>query len=58
MAWFDELLDTWMGACRGSGVLRKTSDGWKIAHYNLALTVPNEKMNQVIDVIGKQSGND
>lgn len=42
IAWFDELLDTWMGICRGSGVLVMTDDGWKLKHYNLAVTVYNE----------------
>jgi len=50
-AWFDELLDTWMGTCRGSGVLKKEGDQWMIQHYNLTLTVPNDKMNEVIKVI-------
>jgi len=44
-AWFDELLETHMGICRGSGVLIKYPDGWKIKQYNLALTLPNNKMN-------------
>jgi uncharacterized protein (TIGR02246 family) len=43
VAWFDEALDTPnMGPCRGSGVLVATTSGWKIAQYNLALTVPND----------------
>ena len=45
-AWFDELLETHMGVCRGSGVLKKYENGWKIKHYNLAVTIPNEKMNE------------
>ena len=44
IAWFDELLETHMGICRGSGVLVHYKDGWKIKHYNLALTLPNDKM--------------
>ncbi len=43
-AWFEELLDTWMGVCRGSGVLQKKEGGWKLAHYNLAVTVLNERI--------------
>ncbi len=50
IAWFDELLDTWMGVCRGSGVLEKTPKGWKIKHYVLSVTVPNEDMGKVIKV--------
>ena len=47
-AWFDELLDTWMGLCRGSGVLKKTGAEWKIAHYVLSITVPNENVNELL----------
>ena len=47
-AWFDELLDTWMELCRGSGVLRKEDGQWKIAHYVLSMTVPNDHANEVI----------
>ncbi|OGS73847.1 MAG: hypothetical protein A3F91_13705 [Flavobacteria bacterium RIFCSPLOWO2_12_FULL_35_11] len=47
-AWFDELLDTWMGVCRGSGVLSKTEGVWKIEHYVLSVTIPNENITEVI----------
>ena len=36
-----------MGICRGSGVLQKTKDGWKITHYVLSVTVPNENVEEV-----------
>lgn len=48
IAWFDELLDTWMQLCRGSGVLKKENGEWKIAHYVLSLTIPNEEIDPVI----------
>ena len=48
IAWFDELLDTWMGSCRGSGVLEKVKGSWKIRHYVLSLTIPNEEIEPVI----------
>lgn len=47
-AWFDELLNTWMGVCRGSGVLSKTEGVWKIEHYVLSVTIPNENITEVI----------
>ena len=50
VAWFEELLETWMGTCRGSGVLVKTPDGWKIKHYNLAVTIANEKIEGFIEL--------
>jgi len=51
VAWFDELLDTWMGVCRGSGVLEKINGEWKLQHYHLAVTVPNDDIQEVIKVI-------
>jgi hypothetical protein len=47
-AWFDELLDTWMLLCRGSGVMVKTPEGWKIAHYVLSVTIPNDAIQEAI----------
>ncbi len=49
-AWFDELLDTQMKLCRGSGVLRKVNGDWTIAHYVLSIAVPNENVSQLIDI--------
>jgi ketosteroid isomerase-like protein len=50
-AWFSELLTTWMGVCRGSGVLHKTKDGWKIDQYHLSVTVPNEIIKDFITLV-------
>lgn len=47
-AWFDELLQTQMGVCRGSGVLEIEDDSWKIAHYVLSLTIPNDMVKDVV----------
>ncbi|WP_309642741.1 nuclear transport factor 2 family protein [Flavobacterium sp.] len=49
-AWFDELLDTWMKVCRGSGVMVKVGNDWKIQHYVLSMTVPNDNTNEVIKI--------
>lgn len=49
-AWFDELLDTWMGVCRGSGVLEKNNGKWEIKQYVLSLTIPNENINEIIEI--------
>lgn len=56
-AWFEEKLDTWMGECRGSGVLELTEDGWKLVHYNLAVVVPNEKIREYIEIISPKPNN-
>ena len=47
IAWFDELLDTQMKICRGSGVLKKENGEWKIAHYVLSMTIPNSNTKVV-----------
>ncbi len=54
IAWFDERLDTWMGVCRGSGVVVKTANDWKIKHYVLSVTVPNEKIKDFILLVEGQ----
>lgn len=51
-AWFDEELDTPnLGTSRGSGVLQLTDSGWKIAHYNLTVPIPNEIVDSVVNQI-------
>ena len=47
IAWFDELLDTHMGVCRGSGVVENVDGKWKIKHYVLSVTIPNEQLSEV-----------
>ncbi|MDX1603535.1 MAG: nuclear transport factor 2 family protein, partial [Salinimicrobium sediminis] len=47
LAWFDELLDTQMGICRGSGVVVKENGEWKIKHYVLSIAIPNENVDAV-----------
>ena len=47
IAWFDELLDTQMGICRGSGVVAFENGEWKIKHYVLSIEIPNEHVDEV-----------
>jgi ketosteroid isomerase-like protein len=49
-AWFDELLNTQMKICRGSGVLEKVKNSWKIKHYVLSMTVPNDNSDEVVKI--------
>lgn len=51
IVWFSELLTTWMGVCRGSGILEKTKQGWKIRQYHLSVTVPNEIIKNFISLV-------
>lgn len=57
-AWFDEELDTPnLGPSRGSGVLVKRDGTWKIAHYNLAIPIPNSIADDVIQQIETELNN-
>lgn len=49
-AWFDELLDTQMKICRGSGVLVKIKNKWYIKQYVLSMTIPNETTKEVVKI--------
>lgn len=49
-AWFDELLNTQMKICRGSGVLILINRQWKIKHYVLSMTIPNNNSDEVIKI--------
>ena len=49
-AWFDELLSTWMGTCRGSGVLERKENNWVLKHYVLSVTIPNDNINTVFNI--------
>ncbi|HEX8014720.1 MAG TPA: nuclear transport factor 2 family protein [Flavobacterium sp.] len=50
IAWFDELLNTQMKICRGSGVLVKVGKEWKIQHYVLSMTIPNDEVDAIVKV--------
>jgi hypothetical protein len=50
MAWFDELLNTQMKICRGSGVLVLIDGKWKIKHYVLSMTIPNDNVDEVVKI--------
>lgn len=49
-AWFDEVLDTQMKICRGSGILEKISGKWKIKQYVLSMTIPNDVNEKVVEI--------
>lgn len=50
IAWFDELLDTQMKICRGSGVVVLHSGEWKVQEYVLSVTVPNALIDSVVSI--------
>lgn len=47
-AWFDEAqTHDRYGVTRGTGVLVRVGDGWKIAQYNLTVPIPNSMLLEV-----------
>ena len=57
IVWFEESLKTWMGVCRGSGVVVKNDSEWKIIQYNLAVTISNDLVGEFIEVIKQDTIN-
>lgn len=52
IAYWDEQLDTWMGKCRGTGIAKRQPNGsWLIQHYTLSVAVPNEKIQEFIELV-------
>jgi len=51
IAWFDELLDTWMGVCQGSGVMERENGEWRISHYQLSIAVPNDLVKKYLELL-------
>jgi hypothetical protein len=49
-AWLNEKLDTWMGVCKGTAVLVLKEDGWKIALYDLSVTIDNDKIDAFLEL--------
>jgi hypothetical protein len=53
LAWFDELLNTQMKICRGSGVVVKQGNEWKVKQYILSTTIPNEQLDPIVKMKAK-----
>ena len=51
VVWFEELLETQMGTCRGSGVLMRDGTGWTLKHYDLAIMVPNDLVKDFLKLV-------
>lgn len=48
--WFDELLNTQMKICRGSGVVVKIGNEWKVQQYVLSMTIPNALSDSIVSI--------
>lgn len=55
--WFEESLYTWMGVCRGTGVVVSRGDEFKIIHYSLSVTISNDLVKDFVDVVKKDPVN-
>ncbi len=52
LAWIDERLDNeTYGQLRGTGVLRLVEGRWKLAHYSMSFTIPNEVTLDAVQII-------
>ena len=57
LAWIDEWLDNEKyGRLRGTGVLRLVDGRWKLAHYSMSFTIPNEVTLDAVAVIRAAQG--
>ncbi len=57
-AWFDEILKSASyGTSRGTGVLIRTLDGWKISQYHLTFPIPNGLARDITDQIKEFEAN-
>jgi SnoaL-like domain len=55
VAWFDEILrNEGYGTLRGSGVLTRSGQDWRVEQYNLTFLVPNEVAEEVVEMIRTQ----
>jgi hypothetical protein len=54
IAWFDELLDTWMGTCRSTGIMSKTDGHWKLVYYHLSVAIPNESIGDYVKLLDQK----
>jgi hypothetical protein len=51
IVWFDEQVQSSMGILQATGVIRPTSSGFEIVHYQLSIAVPNEVIPEVTGTI-------
>lgn len=55
-AWFDErLASKSYGELRGTGVLERVGEAWKVAHYSMTFTVPNDVAADVVEAVSRSS---
>ncbi|PLX06666.1 MAG: hypothetical protein C0596_15220 [Marinilabiliales bacterium] len=49
-AWFDEILDTDLGPCRGTGVIENIDGEWLLHQYVLSMLVDNDDVREVLEL--------
>lgn len=56
-AWFDEMLDGATGVvARGTGVLVRRGNAWKVAQYNFSVPFPNALWDTINAMIRAEGG--
>ena len=50
IVWFDEVLDTDLGSCRGSGIFENINGEWKLHQYVLSMLVDNKDVTDVLEL--------
>jgi len=59
VAWADETLEhDSYGILRGTAVLRRNGEEWRIAHYSLTFLVPNDIAASVVELIERGESSD
>jgi hypothetical protein len=48
--WFDEVLDSQLGPCRGSGIFENIDGEWKLHQYVLSMLVDNNDIAGVLEM--------
>lgn len=51
MPLFFKYVHNWMCVCMSSGIVVKTDLGWKIKHYQLSVAMPNDVVNDFIQLV-------
>lgn len=57
-AWFSEkLFNEKYGELRGTGVVRRGDNGWKIVQYNMTFVIPNKCTKKIVEIVKKVEKN-
>lgn len=55
--YFDEVLETWMGLCRGSGIIDASGDSLLIRQYVLSVSISNQLVKDFVELVKSDPAN-